>query len=409
MAEVPIGEMPVHKIPFENVAIDFVGPFPRSHGYKYLLTYIFLASKYPEAIPLKQAMAKECAEALLDIFARNGVPLTLLSDQGAQFMGVLLKQLCLRLGVKHIRTTPYHPQSNGSVECMHGTLVPMLHKLASKDLPWADQVKFALYAIRTTPNKSTGYAPFEVIHGRVLKSPLDVVVHEIELAHSRNVKAVEWLAELNRRVARIRKEVVKNVTKAQCDKKERHDRQAVGRSFKKGDRLLTRVPGQRSKLEGSWEGPFTVLDAPSEYHVVLGTSWKVCGTAQGKRVHINACKPFLETCVHMEAVWALADELLEHQTRLSGAERTEARKLELEAVLEKWGTVLSDKPGSTDVLEHDIDTGDAPPVRSAQYQLPAKWKDAVRAGLGYSCTFGESLGLTHCPCSQEGWLGESLC
>ena len=135
MAEVPIGEMPVHKIPFENVAIDFVGPFPRSHGYKYLLTYIFLASKYPEAIPLKQAMAKECEEALLDIFARNGVPLTLLSDQGAQFMGVLLKQLCLRLGVKHIRTTPYHPQSNGSVECMHGTLVPMLHKLASKDLP----------------------------------------------------------------------------------------------------------------------------------------------------------------------------------------------------------------------------------------------------------------------------------
>ena len=146
----------------------------------------------------------------------------------------------------------------------------MLRKLASKDLPWDDQVKFALYAIRATPNKSFGYAPFEVIHGRVLKFPLDVVVHEIDPAHSRNVKAVERLAELNRRMARIREDVVKNITKAQCDRKERHDRQAVGRSFKKGDRVLTRVPGLCSKLEGSWVGPFTVLDAPSEYWVPRG-------------------------------------------------------------------------------------------------------------------------------------------
>ena len=159
--------------------------------------------------------------------------MTLLSDQGAQFMGVLLKQLCLRLGVRKIRTTPYHPQSNGSVERMHGTLVPMLRKLASK---WDDQVKFALYAIRATPNKSTGFAPFEVIHGRVLRSPLDVVVQEIDPGHSKNVKAIEWLDELNKRVSTIREEVVKNVGKAQCEQKERHDRQAVTRSFSVGER-----------------------------------------------------------------------------------------------------------------------------------------------------------------------------
>ena len=122
VAEVPTGEMPVHKIPFENVAIDIVGPFPRSHGYKCLLTYICLSSKYPEAIPLKQAMAKECAEALLDIFARNGVPLTLLSDQGTQFMGVLLQQLCLRLGKsEQPRTTP--SRTVRSSACM-GRLFP---------------------------------------------------------------------------------------------------------------------------------------------------------------------------------------------------------------------------------------------------------------------------------------------
>ena len=99
-------EVPIYKVQFENVAIDIVGPFPRSHGYRYLLTYICLASKCPEAIPLKHASAKECAEALIDIFSRNGVPVSLLSDQGAQFMGVLMQCLCKRLGVRQIRTTP---------------------------------------------------------------------------------------------------------------------------------------------------------------------------------------------------------------------------------------------------------------------------------------------------------------
>ena len=263
VAEVPMGEMPVHTVPFERVAIDIVCPFPRSHGYKFVLTYICLACKYPEAIPLKQATARECAEALLEIFARNGVPNTVLSDQGAQYMGVLVKQLCLRLGIQQIRTTPYHPQSNGSVERMHGTLVPMLRKLMTKDLAWDEQLKFALYAIRATPNRSTGFAPFEMIHGRVLHSPLDVVVQEIEQAHSRNVRAVEWLEELTRRVTTIREMAGRNLAKAQADRKERHDLKAVDRSFQPGDRVLTRIPGLRSKLDGSWEGPFTALEVPS--------------------------------------------------------------------------------------------------------------------------------------------------
>ena len=79
--------MPIHKVPFENVAVDIVGPFPRSHGFRYLLTYICLASRYLEAIPMKHATAQECAEALLDIFSRNGVPMSLLSDQGRNLWG----------------------------------------------------------------------------------------------------------------------------------------------------------------------------------------------------------------------------------------------------------------------------------------------------------------------------------
>ena len=94
-----------------------------------------------------------------------------------------MRNLCERLGVHQIRTTPYHPQSNGSVERLHGTLVPMLQKLVQKDLLWDLQVKFALFAVRATPNRSTGYAPFQIVQGKIPRSPLDVVLWEIDPVH----------------------------------------------------------------------------------------------------------------------------------------------------------------------------------------------------------------------------------
>ena len=393
LAEFPMGEMPVHKVPFENVAVDIVGLCPRSHSFKYILMYICLASRYPEAIPLKQATAQECAEALLEIFSRNGVPITLLSDQGAQVMGILMKKLCERLGIKWIRTTPYHPQSNGAVERMHGTLVPMLRKLVSKDLPWDEQLKFALYAIRATPNRSTGYVPFQIIHGKILRSPLDVL-EEIDPVQCRNMKAVEWLEELNRRVNKIREEVGRYVGKAQSERKERHDKKAVVRKFEVGNKVLTRVPGLRSKLEGSWEGPFVMLDIPSEFHVVLGTPGKPCGRAQGKRVHINACKPFEELSLNRVAVWAVEDELLEAPPRLQGEALSREKMKGLEDVLVKWDKVLSDVPGMTNLLVHDINTGEAPPVRA---EVAGSGEEGGRfaEGVGHTSFFDQPVGISH--------------
>ena len=87
-----------------------------------------MASRWPEAISLKSVTARAVADGLLEIFSRNGVPLQMLSDQGTQLTGALMSEICAILGVVKIRTTPYRPQSNGVVEHLHGTLVPMIKK-----------------------------------------------------------------------------------------------------------------------------------------------------------------------------------------------------------------------------------------------------------------------------------------
>ena len=121
--------MPILTEPFEKMATDIVGPFPRlRHGFKYLLTTICLASKYPDVVPIRDISAATVAEGLIEIFSRTGIPRVLLSDQGTQFVSSLVKALCDRLGISRITTSTYHPQSNGCLERLHGTLVPMIRK-----------------------------------------------------------------------------------------------------------------------------------------------------------------------------------------------------------------------------------------------------------------------------------------
>ena len=84
---VPLGKMPIIDTPFDRVAVDLVGPIfpPTERGNKYILTMMDYATRYPEAVPLKDIQAKMVAEALLNMFTRVGVPKEIPSDQGSQF------------------------------------------------------------------------------------------------------------------------------------------------------------------------------------------------------------------------------------------------------------------------------------------------------------------------------------
>ena len=122
-AKAPLNPLPVVDLPFLRLAFDLVGLLPRSKsGHKYILTAICLASKYPEAVPLKRVNLESVIEGLCDIFSRTGVPTHILTDQGSVFTSRLVKELCSILDVKHLKTSPYHPESNGCLERWHSTL-----------------------------------------------------------------------------------------------------------------------------------------------------------------------------------------------------------------------------------------------------------------------------------------------
>ncbi len=106
----PMIPMPVIREPFSRVAMDIVRPLPRSRsGNKYVLVLCDYATRYPEAVPLKNTDAETIAEELLTLFSRVGIPHEILTDQGSNFQSQLMKELHCLLHMDGIRTSPYHP------------------------------------------------------------------------------------------------------------------------------------------------------------------------------------------------------------------------------------------------------------------------------------------------------------
>jgi transposase InsO family protein len=164
--------IPVPTQRFSHVHLDLVGPLPTSaQGFRYLLTMVDRTSRWLEAVPLKSIEAATCAAAFAASWvARFGVPAHVTSDRGRQFVSTLWERVCQLLGVHHIITTAYHPQSNGMVERAHRRLKDALRaRLAGVD--WPEHLPWALLGLRAAPREDTGVSSAELLYGEPLALP----------------------------------------------------------------------------------------------------------------------------------------------------------------------------------------------------------------------------------------------
>ena len=103
--------------PFQEWAVDSMGPLPEVDGYKYILVVQCMFSRWTEIVPLKTLTAEEAAEAFIaSIFARYYLPDSIRSDNGTQFVNGVIEHMLRQLKVQHHRIVAYHPQSNGQIE-----------------------------------------------------------------------------------------------------------------------------------------------------------------------------------------------------------------------------------------------------------------------------------------------------
>ena len=109
--------------------------------------------------------------------ARIGVPEEL-SNNGSNFMSKVMKQCCETTGIKQLRISPYHPQTDGMVEQFNSTLKRLLRKLTQDPkAEWDKCLPYIIWAYHGTIHKTTGFSPYKLLFGREMKIPLDQMVH----------------------------------------------------------------------------------------------------------------------------------------------------------------------------------------------------------------------------------------
>ena len=155
--------------PWERVHIDFCGPM---NGYMFLIV-IDAFSKWMEVFPMRSATAEATIEMLRVVFARWGLPKTIVSDNAQCFVCPAFQTFCGANGVKHITTPPYSPKSNGLAEKSVQTFKNGFAKQKTGSV--LAKVSRFLFKYRATPHSTTMRSPAELFLGRQFRTHLDTL------------------------------------------------------------------------------------------------------------------------------------------------------------------------------------------------------------------------------------------
>ena len=290
--------------PFEVVSIDITGPHPRSkQGNEYIVTIVDLMSKWAEAVAVRNHTAPVVARIIMEnIVAKFGTPLRIVSDQGSEFQSGLFTELCKRLQIDKVRTSPYQPSTNGCVERFHRTLNSMLAKVINQNQrDWDEHLSAVMMAYRASVHESTGFSPNFIVFGRETRAPLDVVFGTPieDQDHSRQQATYDDFVEHQRDVYEDAFRLVRqHLGKAANQRKERYDVRVRQKQFHQGQWVYyfkpRRYQGKSPKWLNMYTGPYLIvkeipphnyviqLSKKSAPQVVHGNKLKICLSPTGE-------------------------------------------------------------------------------------------------------------------------------
>ena len=284
---------------FDVWGINFMGPFPNSYGFEYILVAVDYVSRWVEGTATRTNDSKVvCGFVEKFIFSRYGCPRAIISDGSAHFNNFKFRSLLKKFGVQHKVITPYHPQANGQVELYNREVKKILQKIVKLDgKDWANKLDEALWAYRTAYKTPLGMSPFRLTFGKSchLLVELEYKAYwaikklnlSLEAAGKHRILQLHELQELRNEAyenSRLYKEKMKTF----------HDKHLRRWNFFEGQRVWlynSRLRLFPRKLKSRWEGPFTISK------IFTNGAFTITNPTSGKSLTVNGqiLKPYLES------------------------------------------------------------------------------------------------------------------
>ncbi|GFW27600.1 retrovirus-related Pol polyprotein from transposon 412 [Trichonephila clavipes] len=292
----------VSNYPNEIVTLDLLGPYPasRPERYRFVLVITDHFTRWSELIPLRKASAQAIANAFFENYiSRYGVPISLISDNGPQFISEVFEHLSHRLDVKHMKTVTYRPQAN-LTERVNRNLVQMIACFVKENHENRDRFlhEFA-FELRTSVNETINKIPAELFLGRNIITPFSKLINVTEGAEyvGRNIEKLFDEARQNRRKQHKHWEKYYNRKRRKVNIKvndlvfvQTHFISAAGR----------RVVG---KFMPKFEGSYRMLEVRNNNLIILKRDKKVTVNIEQVRVYRPRHSDTISSDNHVETLY----------------------------------------------------------------------------------------------------------
>lgn len=234
-----MGKQVITTRPFQRLYLDLIGPYPRSKtGNIGILIVLDHLTKYHWLEPLKKftsTLIKDFLEKR--IFPAYGVPEYIVSDNGSQFRANDLNAYFTSLGIQHIYTAVYSPQSNASERVNRSLIAAIRSYLKNDHTRWNENLSSISCALRNTHHQSINISPYHAVYG------MDMITHGSMYSLLKNLGILnEPSVHLTRddSLQIIRRELQKHL-KAAYDKNQRtYNLRTRTQTFEIGQEVLRR-------------------------------------------------------------------------------------------------------------------------------------------------------------------------
>ncbi|XP_068225197.1 uncharacterized protein [Palaemon carinicauda] len=281
----------------------------------------------------------------------------------------------------------YWPESQGALERFHQTLKDALTKYCREhQTDWDEGLPFVLYAIRNTRQESLGYSPAELLYGRKVRGPLEIL-YDMWSDQTKEVTLGDYAKNLQGKLESSRKFAHDNLSIAQDKMKLNFDNKAKTRSFRPGESVLMLVP-IRKTFENRYEGPYTVMSRNKDNYVISTPGKR----KSEKMVHINLLKKFETQC---DNVSLICKSTVEDNVKLSEIDFPDRSKCiplnntlalnnidcklnhlssqqasDLKKLLELFPEICGDVPTQTSLVDYQLELKPGTePQKSAPYRV----------------------------------------
>jgi hypothetical protein len=273
----PLQPLPIPSWKWEDISMDFIVGLPTtSQRHDSIWVIVDRLTKVAHFIPVHTTYpVKKYAKIYMDrVVCLHGVPKTIVSDRGPQFVSRFWEQLQDSLGTKLLRSSAYHPQTDGQTERVNQVLEDMLRAcIIHYDKIWDKCLSLAEFSYNNSFQASLKMAPFEALYGRRCRTPLGW-----SQTRERQVYGPDLVIETEDKVRVIQA----NLKTAQSRQKSYFDRRRKSLQFQVGDSIYLKVSptrgvqrfGVRGKLAPRYVGPYEIVEqcGPVAYRLRLPTS-----------------------------------------------------------------------------------------------------------------------------------------